>query len=96
MTLSATVPGLAEFEDAAAVLEGVISATPLDKGALLISDDKPRPGLLIPGDWSVGTPLLVERPRIAVTQVPDARWSLDVGHWISIAKSMPSGGRAHR
>ena len=35
MTLSATVPGLAEFEDAAAVLEGVISATPLDKSLFL-------------------------------------------------------------
>ena len=30
MTLSATVPGLAEFEDAAAVLSGVIAHTPLD------------------------------------------------------------------
>jgi threonine dehydratase len=35
MTLSTTVPGLAEFEDAAAVLEGVISATPLDKSLFL-------------------------------------------------------------
>jgi threonine dehydratase len=35
MTLSATVPGLAEFEDAAAVLEGVISATPLDRSLFL-------------------------------------------------------------
>ena len=35
MTLSATVPGLAEFEDAAAVLEGVISTTPLDKSLFL-------------------------------------------------------------
>ena len=37
MTLSATVPGLAEFEDAAAVLNGVISTTPLDK-SLFLSD----------------------------------------------------------
>lgn len=35
MTLSATVPGLAEFEDAAAVLNGVISTTPLDKSLFL-------------------------------------------------------------
>ena len=35
MTPSATVPGLAEFEDAAAVLAGVISTTPLDKSLSL-------------------------------------------------------------
>ncbi|WP_243073540.1 threonine ammonia-lyase [Microbacterium sp. SS28] len=35
MTLSATVPGLAEFEDAAAVLQGVISHTPLDQSLSL-------------------------------------------------------------
>jgi threonine dehydratase len=35
MTLSTTVPALAEFEDAAAVLEGVVSATPLDKSLFL-------------------------------------------------------------